>query len=370
MTAERVPINARERSAAFFERVRRNQTSARRSVNEVMGKVLGTYLPTAYDTEIHSQIDWMLDSMLLETGQQPGVPTPEEQVRGGRALLVVGEAGAGKSRAISHALRSRPEFEGFGKEDEWSPILSVVAPSPFTLGALGNQIVRAAGYDSGREIRHSRVWPFVRELMADKGIRILHIDEAQHGDEIVNANMFQEVENTFKRMMQDSDWLVWLILSGLPELARFRQDDDSMRRRVRIVRLEPLRFPDHARTIRDTVQRIAANCPLIDCSTVMTDEFTNRLLHAAMNQFGILIEYVQDAIGECLTAGDTELTVGHFADVYSIRTGELQDHLNVFLTTSWRSISVESALYEDLEDDRGRPIGRRLRTRRTKGGGQ
>ena len=370
MTQNRVPSSASERSAAFFDRVRLNQSAKRRSVNEVMGKVLGTYLSTSYDTEIDAQIDWMLDSILLETGEQPGVPAPGEQVRGGRALLVVGEAGAGKSRVLSHALRARPEFEGFGQKGEWSPILSVVAPSPFTLGALGNLIVKAVGYESGREIKHSKVWPFVRELMADRGIRILHIDEAQHGDEIVNPIMFQEVENTFKRMMQDSEWLVWLILSGLPELARFCQDDDSMKRRVRIVRLEPLRFPDHAGTVRDTVRRIAVNCPSIDCSTVMTDEFTNRLLHSAVNQFGILVEYVQDAIGECLTAGDTELTIGHFADVYSIRTGEVEDDMNVFLAANWKAIAVERALYEEVTDEKGRPVGRRLRSRRTKVGTQ
>lgn len=366
---ERTPRNAAERSAAFLQRVLANQSDARRSANEVMGMVLATYLPTAYDRELDKQIDWLLDSILLETGKQPNVPTPVGQVRGGRALVVVGAAGAGKSRAVSQMLRTRPDFDGFGKDGEWSPILSVVAPSPFTLGALGNEIVRKLGYVGRREIQHTKVWPIVRELMAETGIRILHIDEAQHGDEIVNPAMFQEVENTFKRMMQDSEWLVWLILSGLPELSRFCQSDASMKRRVRVVRFESLRFPDHVQTIRDTVGRIAGACPSLNCTAVMTDEFAHRLLHAAMCQFGILVEYVQDAIGECLAAGEETLTTGHFADVYSIRTGEMEDHMNVFIARNWKAIAVETALYEELLDEKGKPLGgRKLKDRRTKGG--
>lgn len=357
-----------DKTAAFFGRIQAHQSKERRSTNEIMGNVLATYLPTAHDRKLNDQIDWLFDTMLLELGQQPGIAAPAGQIRGGRALVVVGEAGAGKSRAISHALLTRPEFEGFGKKGEWSPVVSVVAPSPFTLGALGNEIVRKLGYQGQREIKHSKVWPLVRKLMEECGIRILHIDEAQHGDEITNPVMFQEVENTFKRMMQDSEWLVWIILSGLPELSRFCQNDKSMKRRVRVVDFEPLRFPEHALAVRETVRRIGRACPSIDCETVLTDEFAHRLLHAAMKQFGILIEYVQDAIAECLMAEETALTVGHFADVYSLRTGEMEDAMNVFLARNWESIAVENALYEERLDEGGRPTGgRRLKVRSTRG---
>ena len=172
------------RSAEFLKRIVSNQTDKRREVNEALGRVFAAYLPTAYDRRLMEEIDWLLDSMVRELGGQPRVVTPEGMIRGGRALLVTGKAGAGKSRALAHAFATRPEFEGFGKPGEWCPLLSVVAPSPFTLGALGNEIARKLGYRGQREIPHSKVWPFVRELMAECGVRILHIDEAQHGDEI------------------------------------------------------------------------------------------------------------------------------------------------------------------------------------------
>lgn len=363
------PQSASGRSADFLNRIVSNQTDKRRSVNQAMSRILSAYLPTAYDEQLNEQIDWLLDSMLLELGQQPGTPVPEGQIRGGRALIVTGQAGAGKSRALAHTFARRPEFDGFGKVGEWCPLLSVVAPSPFTLGALGNEIVRKLGYQGNREIRHSKVWPVVREMMAECGVRILHIDEAQHGDEIKSDTMAQEVENTLKRMMQEADWPIWLILSGLPELSRFCQDDASMKRRVRVLPFETLKFPDHVESVRQTVQNLVALCPLVGCGDLQSAEFAHRLLHAATYQFGIVVEYVQDAIAECLTVeGGGELSLGHFADVYTLRTGVGSDDLNPFLANDWTAIPVEAALYEDVVDAAGKPTGtRRPKGRSTKG---
>lgn len=357
------------KGAEFFNRILANQTDKRRSVNQALGRVFSAYLPTIYDQQLNEQIDWLLDSMLLELGEQPGAPVPEDEIRGARALVVTGKAGAGKSRALSHTFRNRPEFKGFGTPDEWCPLLSVVAPSPFTLGALGNEIARKLGYHGRREIQHSKVWPVVRELMAEFEVRILHIDEAQHGDEINNPVMAQEVENTFKRMMQEADWPIWLILSGLPELSRFCQDDDSMKRRVRVLPFEPLTFSNHADAVCETVRDLVDLCPQVGCGKLKSHEFAHRLLHAATYQFGLVVEYVQDAIAECLAAeGGGELDIGHFADVYALRTGVLTDDLNPFLAKDWTAIPVERALYEDDVDGSGQPTGaRKPKGRKTKG---
>jgi hypothetical protein len=364
--------SASGRSADFLGRIVSNQSDKRRATNEAVGRVLAAYLPTIYDKDLNEQIDWLLDSMLLELGEQPGVAPTNGMVRGGRALVVTGKAGAGKSRALAHNFASRPEFEGFGTPGGWCPLLSVVAPSPFTLGALGNEIARKLGYHGQREIQHSKVWPVVRGLMAECGVRILHIDEAQHGDEIKSETMAQEVENTFKRMMQEADWPIWLILSGLPELSRFCQNDASMKRRVRVLPFEALTFPDHVESVHETIRNLVSICPSVGCSDIQTDAFAYRLLHAATYQFGIVVEYVQDAIAECLTIeGGGELSLAHFADVYAIRTGVRGDNLNPFIAADWTAIPVESALYEEILDETGKPTGvNKPKNRNTKGAGK
>lgn len=355
----------------FALRILKYQSDNRRKMNEALGKVFSAHLPTIHDRQLNEQIDWMLDSILLELGQQPGVDAPGAQLRGGRMLLVTGRAGAGKSCSLMHAFRTRPEFEGFGQEGVDCPILSVVAPSPFTLAALGNAIIQALGFEGPGAIKHTQVWPKVREMMAECGVRILHIDEAQHGDEIRSDVMTQEVGNTLKRMMQEASWPVWLILSGLPELTRFCQNDPSMRRRVRALHFDGMSIEHNADHVVETLRRLSGYCPGINSDQLENTEFASRLLHAATYQFGIVVEFIQDAIAECLAVeSGGDLKIGHFADVYTIRTGVTEDELNPFITAYWESVSVESALYEPDVDLEGNKTGRlRRKKRKTKGVG-
>jgi len=352
----------------FFRRILANQSEARRRVNEAMARVLSAYVPTRFTRLVDEQLDWLFDTMTLELGRQPGVPHPEEAVRGGRAFVLVGEAGAGKSRTLRHAFRTRPEFSGSEEGIHASSLLSVVAPSPFTMGALGNEIVRKLGYATNRDIPHSKVWPFVRSLIKEQQIRIIHIDEGQHGDELASAGLLQEMENTLKRMMEEADWPTWLILSGGPALASFCQADPSMRRRVRVLRCQPLSLADHGEDVKQIVRLIGKECSSIRCEQILTVDFVGRLLHAAVHQFGIVIEFVQDAFGECLAASHDTLSLSHFADVYTARTGEPADDLNPFLARDWASIPVEEALFEKFADGRSNRGGRaHLKDRCTKG---
>ncbi|MFG1419943.1 ATP-binding protein [Xanthobacter sp. V0B-10] len=353
----------------FFRRLLTNQSEARRHVNEAMARLLSIYVPNRFTRLMDEHLDWLFDTMALELGRQPGMPHPEEAVRGGRALVLIGEAGAGKSRTLRHAFRTRPEFSGYEEGIQASSLLSVVAPSPFTMSALGNEIVRKLGYAANRDIPHSKVWPVVRSLIKEQQIRIIHIDEGQHGDELSSAGMLQEMENTLKRMMEEADWPTWLILSGGPALASFCQADPSMRRRVRVLRFHPLSLADHGEDVKQIVRLIGKECPSICCEQILTVDFVGRLLHAAFHQFGIVIEFVQDAFGECLAASHDTLCLGHFADVYTARTGEPADDLNPFLARDWASIRVEEALFEEVTNSRSNKGGRvRMKDRRNKGG--
>lgn len=343
----------------FLENIARNRSGKRKDVHSAMKAVMGIYLTTQYDQMLEKEIDRLLDSITLELQPSDDGPRPKGAVRGGRVLIVTGAAGAGKSRSLLKAFQRRPEFPNFGVEGMPCPLISIVAPSPFTLKALGNEIVRKLGYHGRREIDEGVVWPMARLMLKELGIHIVHIDEAQHGDQISNPEVVQTVENTLKRLLQETDWPVWLILSGLPELAKFCQGDHSMFRRIHQVKFEPLRFDMHAETIKKTVRKIADLCPGITCKRLLTDEFVNRLLHASLHQFGIVVEFTQDAIWECLNSGHPTLTVDHFAEVYTSRTGETREDENVFKARDWTAIVVENALYEQPVDENGKPISAR-----------
>ncbi|KTQ98342.1 hypothetical protein NS226_01505 [Aureimonas ureilytica] len=333
-------------------------------VTPVIGDLQGTvmtamrsiHIPTANDLALKAAVDSMLDSIVVEVGQQHEGAAANAAFRGGYAVLIVAPAGAGKTQALRRMLAERPEFKP--REDGSRPIHSTVAPSPFTLSTLGNKLARELGYQTNRVIREAQVWPLVHSLLADRGVRIVHIDEAQHADQMRDMTSIQKVESTLKGLMQAAGWPIWLILSGLPELKRFCQEDPSMNRRVRVVEFPTLAFPDDVTAVRKTVEQFGLLASFIDCKTVMTDDVVHRLMHGALYQYGIITEMVQDAIGECARTGDKVLTEIHFAEAYGARTNA-PDEQNPFLSPYFKRIDVSKALYVEEVDEDGKPTGRR-----------
>ncbi len=161
------------------------------------------------------------------------------------------------------------------------------------MSALGNEIVRKLGYAANRDIPHSKVWPVVRSLIKEQQIRIIHIDEGQHGDELTSAGMLQEMENTLKRMMEESGLADLADPVWWPGARPLLSGGSLLRRRVRLLRFEPLCLADHGEDVKQIVRLIGKECPSIRCEDILTADFVGRLLHAAVHQFGIVIEFVQ-----------------------------------------------------------------------------
>ncbi|RXF67954.1 ATP-binding protein [Hansschlegelia zhihuaiae] len=335
--AVQAPVN-------LVDRIKANRSDIRTSVSDSVAAVQQVYVPTQNDKLLTVEFDRLFDSIVREIEWQAEGKNSASALRGGRVLIVTGDAGVGKTRALSRQYQTRPELVGFGEIGSGCPLLSVVAPSPFTLGVLGNEIVRKLGYHSRREIKQSEVWPMVKAMFREHQVRILHIDEAQHGDH-VNWSTATQIENTLKGLLQDPEWTIWLILSGLPEVARFCQGDRSISRRTSQVRFNRV-TRDHVPAMRKVVRDLMKACPTVEFEQMLTDEFMLRLIHAADGRFGVLVEFVQDALEACLAAGDRVLNGDHFADAYASRTGDEREEMNVFIAQDYDTIDVAGALWE------------------------
>jgi len=89
-------------------------TEARRAI---MRKIRGQYFHTGRDDRLTAGFEFLLDLSTTEGAE-------------GRALVVIGESGVGKTRTIVHLLNRHPQFHGFGASGSSSPLLSVRAPAP------------------------------------------------------------------------------------------------------------------------------------------------------------------------------------------------------------------------------------------------
>ena len=359
----------------LLERILAHQSPRRKLVSETMLRLKNSYFPTIYDEMLNKELDLLFDSIVEELAGRPALrwkPTDTggkevavEPFRGGRILAISGVAGVGKTRTIQHVLRHRQELEGYGTSHDPRDVVSVVASAPFTLGSLGNAVLRATGYPVTAEVKESAVWPVVRRRFQELGTRILYIDEAQHGDQVHDLEIAQKLLDTLKLTMQDETHPVWMILSGTPALARFLQSDASVRRRVRHVTFDSLDYSQHAELVKTLIHRSVEICPGVSCDPSIEDETVGRLLHAARGQFGVIIEFIQDAIADCLHAEETCLSLHHFAEVYAARTGASTSDRNVFLAPNWDSVDVEHSLYDDgTEAARPSAFSRKRRPRR------
>lgn len=336
----------------------RRQRSA--EITKLEAELQHTYFPQKSDEDLLDRLNDLLDTFENYTDAVETMGLSHVgRLKEGRALAIVGASGVGKSRSLERA------FESLGMNDRKSPfrIISIKAPSPCTLKQLGTSVLQALGYPVRRELRENVVWRKVRDQLKLHGIRFLHLDELQHLTQLENPNDSIKVCDTLKGLMQDEDWPVWLVLSGMPNLAAVIESDFQLRRRCTFVRLD-LMTP--CANDLQTVQRIIKNyCKKakLEHQNLPMNELCSRLMHGAEGRTGYLIEIVQDALCKALKARRNMPLMGDFELTFEARTGCRPEH-NVFAEdVEWQNIDVRNTLFpEDKEEDEvPQPKNRRLK---------
>lgn len=282
--------------------------------------------------------------------------SPMGRLQEGRMLCLTGLSGTGKTTSIHRAFSRYPELAGHAARDGSSQLASFVAPSPATLRLTGLTAVEAVGYETARDLKENVAWQVLRTQIRNRGIRFLHIDELQHAFQTPNRVEHQKLRDTLEGLMQQPDWPVWRIVSGLPSVADFLREDDQLRRRCTVVRFDSLAFKRDAGNIAGMVKAICAKAQLVPDGLLASgdkpassDEFVHRLIHAALSQVGIAIEIVQDAAVLALTETSTVLQSRHFAAAYRARSG-CEPDANVFTADAWAEIDVRQALYPTVSE--------------------
>ncbi|QRM31345.1 ATP-binding protein [Microvirga sp. VF16] len=329
-------------------RMRRLQSERRAGNGSIMAGVLSAYITTPRDKILEAELDGLIDSFLLaQEATDASLSRQVGRLREGRALSVTGQSGAGKTRTLERHFLKREEFTGYGDQNANCILVSVSTPSPCTLRLLGQEVLAALGYETTRKLEENVVWDMVQHQLALRQVRFLHIDELQHVLQTRNPIEIGKVQDTLKRLMQNKLWPVWLILSGLPEIGRFFADDEQVWRRSRHVVFEDLTLEKDATLIRRLITSYGQEKAKLAITDVVGDPVIARLLHAALGRFGIVIEFIQDAIREALMGGADSLQVEHFAAVYSARTGCLPEG-NVFTAVGdWDLIKPREGLVRD-----------------------
>lgn len=246
-----------------------------------------------------------------------------------RGVIVTGPPGAGKTRLVNAALDCLMEAAGAIEGDEVRPVLRVVVPAPATLKSLGCELLAATGYHMmGMRQERWYIWSIVRHRLGVIGVKLLHLDEAQHL--LDRKAEVQQALDTLKTLMQGPN-AVAVVLSGVPELARIAVTDQQIGRRFSQMTLTEGRSPEFARRVD---RMISSYCKEAGLGAPKEPGLAARLLHGVDGRFGLCVETVVDAIAHATAQKAVALNRQHFAEAWGLGRGCAPAD-NVFLAEAW-----------------------------------
>lgn len=321
----------------FVDRLRACLDEGQRAKVDRMDGVRSKYLRTERDDQVDKALSFLVDRGVSSLAMNEG-----------RALVVLGESGAGKTTMLDRALRRHPAFEGYGVRGSGCPLVSVDVPSPCTLKQLGRETLRVLGYPLSADRSEHVTWELVREKLEMLDVHFLHFDEAHNVVRAANVVEAERVRNTLKNLLNARSRPVSLILSGTPDLARFLGEMAENRRRTRFLPLRSLSggdVPQIAGMVADLaeVAGLAVEGP-------KDQSLAPRLIHAALGQLGAAIEMTHEAIYLALREDATALRIEHYAEVFVDRTGN-SAAMNPFVAQAWADIDCGHVVADGLEQD-------------------
>ncbi|TXH35601.1 MAG: hypothetical protein E6Q98_15005 [Rhodospirillaceae bacterium] len=355
-TNEHPELESQDDSSWLLETLPIDIATGDPALGPLLTKLHESYISSGRDKRLSSQFDRLVDSAVLP--QHSGAARRLE----GRALFVMGESGAGKSRSLSYLFSKRPNLNPYETEiGTMRPLVSVVAPSPCTLRQLANEILDTIEYKTTTDLKENIAWRIVKQQLKQRRTIILHIDEVQHCLQNRTDHESQKLLDTLKNLMQSPDWPVCLVLSGLPEFGKFARRDKQIPFRSRMISLPPLSIPADLKWVKFMVKAIFERLEL-DISALSSDTFYLRLCHAASNLTGRIARFIQGAGEEAIYGHRNAVTVNDFAEFYAAHSACDPDE-NIFLVRDWHLIDPNASLdVEDEEADdlkRGRKRGRK-----------
>ena len=311
----------------------RNNPKVRRIIQDLRS----AYMPTESYRKLEKNFHWLLDQRRADL--EDGITS---DIRG---ILLVGQSGSGKTTAIRELIRKNQALISSNLENEICEFVGLPVPSPATIKYLGTATLHALGYPYSRNQTGPVIWGLVKRQLKQRGTLFLHLDEAQDLARYQTDLERQSVTNTFKSLMENSQWPVGLILTGMPDLKNTVNKDWQIGRRLLCTEIDRLHDLRHVAPVIDLVRGYAQRAGINMSEGLKSENFARRLIHAADYEFGLVAELTVQSITEAITTVglSVELNINHFAEVFYARTAAV-DGLNPFIAEDFTRIRVRDIL--------------------------
>ena len=265
----------------------------------------------------------------------------------GRAQLIVGGSGAGKTRAIERAVLEHAVLRPTDGAEPKRPLLSINAPEIPSPLARYTRKLRAAGYPALSNLPTEAALQRLKSQVRKLGVILIHIDDA--ANMVVGQDTFRRRRSAERlaaclRGIMEDDNPISLIISGLEPLLELYRCDDAFARRSEVLNLEPVQ----AGELKQLGARIGSWASAANLQFAPTHDLVERLCHAANGQLGLSFEIAWQAIAFSSRRARPDgeqprLEISDFASVYFQRTA-CSFGRNVFDAPDWRSVDTRNPI--------------------------
>ncbi|CDZ62183.1 Transposition protein, putative [Neorhizobium galegae bv. orientalis] len=268
-----------------------------------------------------------------------------------RILVVSGESGAGKTRAVIERIRNTGEMQPWEDEDGVAvdPVLWFKAPSPSTPQKLAYRGLQSLKFPISPNVAENKIWDIFQAQIKANRKRFVVIDEAQDAIETANRIELLKIASALKDLVQMSDWSIRLILIGVPPLAEFMCRKQLFNRRT-IVPFERVKEPKVNATVKLILDKVIGSHAGQTLAKDVPEDFRHRLSHACAAEIGSIIQMVRGASENATLDGRTVVELSDFEETYTFFSGCLEEE-NVFTCKDWHLLDPFTAVLRDGDVD-------------------
>lgn len=322
---------------AVVDRFRSTLDNDELALADRLQSIQDRYFGLPRDEALDFAVKTLLSSVATQRAGRINIPGKR------RIITIYGESNAGKSRALFQHLVNAKELQPYVDENgnEIHPLLMFDAPAPCTPRLLALEGLAVLGVNVN--LAEGEAWKTFRACLKSHKIAVICIDEAQHSIDTPDQTVIAKMADIFKGLVQMPDWPLRLVLAGVSPLDRFVVGQKQLMERNYPVRFDPLAPAEGALVAADKVdQIIGTHAGLRKSNDLSQDEFSARLVHAAKNEFGAVVQLIRDAAEICIRNSRDTVELADFEQAYALQSGCALGE-NVFKVPHWRSIDVAKA---------------------------
>ena len=212
---------------------------------------------------------------------------------------------------------------------------------------MGQTVLRALGYNLSAERQAWYIWDLVRHQLRERKVLFLHLDEAQDLSARGTRHELDAVASMLKTLMTDADWPVGILLSGTEELENILNHDPQLARRMDTIHFAPLSPVMNAPDVARLIEGYARRADLALAGEITDITLSERLIHAAAFQFGLVIEMIIAAIEVAFLEGAAHLEWRHFTAAYALRSS-CMDAFNPFIVNDYHRIDARKVFTREV----------------------